>query len=61
MIALSLIIALFIIVIALAVIAIHKQAQISSLKNQINFLQINLQLLTEKEKQEKKEIEKDAD
>jgi predicted Holliday junction resolvase-like endonuclease len=57
----ALIIALFIIIIVLAVIGIHKQAQISSLKNQINFLQINLKLLTEKEKGNTQKIEEDLD
>jgi len=57
----ALIIALFIIIIVLAVIGIHKQAQISSLKNQINFLQINLKLLTENEKGNTQKIEEDLD
>lgn len=61
MIAVALIIALFIIIIVLAVIAIHKQAQISYLKNQISFLQTNLQLLTEKDKEHKQELEEDMD
>jgi predicted Holliday junction resolvase-like endonuclease len=48
--ALLLIVILVIIIFVLAVIVIHKSAQISSLKNQIAFLEYSYEQLTEKEK-----------
>ena len=47
--ALLLIVILIIIIFVLSVILIHKSAQVSSLKNQIDFLEYSYEQLTEKE------------
>ena len=49
---------LIIIIFVLGVILIHKIAQVSSLKNQITFLEYSLEQLTEKEKNSKQDPEK---
>ena len=55
---LLLIAVLIIIIFVLAAILIHKSAQVSSLKNQISFLEYSLEQLTEKEKNSKQDPEK---
>ena len=59
LITLALITVLIIVIIALAIICTQKQAKILSLKNEINFLQTNLRLFTEKELKKKPEEDKD--
>jgi len=49
---------LIIIIFILWVILIHKSAQVSSLKNQITFLEYSLEQLTEKEMNSKQDPEK---
>ena len=48
--AIFLIIVLFVIIIILAVICIHRGAQVTSLKDQVDFLEYSLEQLKEKEK-----------
>jgi predicted Holliday junction resolvase-like endonuclease len=56
--ALLIIIILIVIIFVLNVILIHKSAQVSSLKNQVAFLEYSLEQLTEKEKNSKQDPEK---
>ena len=58
--ALLLIVILIIIIFVLAVILIHKSSQVSSLKNQVTFLEYSLDQLTEKEKNSKQGSEKNG-
>ena len=54
---LFLITALTIIVIILAAVCIHRSAQVSSLRKQVDFLEYSLQQFTEKEKGSKQDLE----
>ena len=56
--ALLLIVILIIIIFVLGVILIHKNAQVSSLKNQIAFLEYSYEQLTEKEENSEYDQEK---
>ena len=51
---------LIIIIFVLVVILIHKGAQVSSLKNQIEFLEYSLEQLTEKEEHSEQDPEKNG-
>jgi len=57
---LLLIVILIVIIFVLGVILIHKSAQVSSLKNQIAFLEYSLEQLTEKEENSKQDSEKNG-